>query len=54
MEQYAYIRVSTKEQNVDRQLAAIESYDLPPKNIYCDYQSERILTDRHIRNCFEK
>lgn len=41
MEQYAYIRVSTKEQNVDRQLLALEPYHIPKKNIYCDYQSGR-------------
>lgn len=39
MEQYAYIRVSTKEQNIDRQLLALEQYHIPLKNIYCDYQS---------------
>ena len=39
MKKYAYVRVSTKEQNVDRQLKALEPYDIPKKNIYCDYQS---------------
>lgn len=39
MEQYAYIRVSTKEQNVERQIFALEPYHIPKKNIYCDYQS---------------
>ena len=39
MEQYAYIRVSTKEQNIDRQLLALEQYHILMKNIYCDYQS---------------
>ena len=39
MEIFAYIRVSTKEQHVDRQLAALQGYDVPEKNIYCDYQS---------------
>ena len=39
METYAYIRVSTKEQNIDRQLMAIEGYEIPKKNIYCDRQS---------------
>lgn len=39
MEQYAYIRVSTKEQNIDRQLLALEQYHIPLINIYCDYQS---------------
>lgn len=39
MEKYAYIRVSTKEQNIDRQVLALESYRIPEKNVYCDYQS---------------
>ena len=39
MKQYAYIRVSSKDQNVDRQLAALEPYQIPKKQIYCDWQS---------------
>lgn len=39
MAEFAYVRVSTKEQNIDRQLAALEPYDIPKKNIFCDYQS---------------
>ena len=39
MEEYAYIRVSSKDQNVDRQMIALEPYHIPKKNIYCDYQS---------------
>lgn len=39
MKKYAYVRVSTKEQNIDRQILALESYKIPKKNIYCDYQS---------------
>lgn len=39
MKQYAYIRVSSKDQNVDRQLAALEPYHLPPNQIFCDRQS---------------
>ena len=31
MAEYAYIRVSTRDQNVDRQLAALEPYKLPAK-----------------------
>ena len=37
--QYAYIRVSTKEQNIDRQMLALEPYKISKKNIYCNYQS---------------
>ena len=36
---FAYVRVSTKKQNIDRQIAALEQYEIPEKNIYCDYQS---------------
>ena len=39
METYAYIRVSTKEQNIDRQLAALEPFSIPESHIFCDYQS---------------
>ena len=39
MAEFAYMRVSTKEQNIDRQLAALEPYNIPKKNIFCDYQS---------------
>lgn len=39
MEQYAYIRVSTKDQNIDRQILALKPYQISNKNIYCDYQS---------------
>lgn len=39
MNTFAYIRVSTKDQNVDRQMAALEPYKIPKKNIFCDYQS---------------
>lgn len=36
MSNYAYIRVSTKEQKEDRQLNALEGLDIPGKNIYID------------------
>lgn len=39
MKTYAYIRVSTKEQNIDRQILALKQYDIQEDNIYCDYQS---------------
>ena len=38
---YAYIRVSTKEQHIDRQLMALGPYKIPKKHIYCDWQSGR-------------
>lgn len=38
---YAYLRVSTKEQNLERQIVAVNEYrsDLLPENIYSDKQS---------------
>ena len=33
---YGYVRVSTKDQNPDRQLAAMEEAGVPKKNIYLD------------------
>ena len=36
---YGYIRVSTKDQNEDRQLLAMEEVNLPAKRIYMDKQS---------------
>lgn len=39
MKQYAYIRVSSKEQNIERQLAALAPYHIPASHIFCDHQS---------------
>lgn len=36
---YGYARVSTKEQNEDRQLIALEAFPVPGKNIFIDKQS---------------
>lgn len=36
---YGYIRVSTREQNEDRQLIALRELTIPDKNIYVDKQS---------------
>ena len=39
MKKYGYVRVSTKEQNTDRQLIALKEYGIPEKNILTDKQS---------------
>ena len=36
---YGYVRISTKEQNEARQLAALAEYDIPKRNLYIDRQS---------------
>lgn len=39
MKVYGYIRVSTREQNEDRQLIALREMSIPEKNIFLDKQS---------------
>lgn len=39
MSEYAYIRVSTKNQCTDRQMAAIQPFNLPEDHVFCDWQS---------------
>lgn len=36
---YGYVRVSSKEQNIGRQIAALERVPVPQENIYIDKQS---------------
>ena len=36
---YGYVRVSTKDQNEDRQIISMEGLAIPEKNIYIDKQS---------------
>ena len=36
---YSYIRVSTRDQNEDRQLIALRELEIPEKNIFIDKQS---------------
>ena len=38
---YGYARVSTREQNEDRQLIALQEVRVPKQNIYLDKQSGR-------------
>ena len=38
---YAYLRVSTKEQNEDRQLAAIQGLEITEDHVFLDKESGR-------------
>ena len=38
-QKYGYVRVSTKDQNEDRQLIALQENEVYPDNIYIDKQS---------------
>ncbi len=39
MNTYAYARVSSRDQNLDRQIAAFTEYGVPKDNIFCDKKS---------------
>ncbi len=46
---YGYVRVSARDQNEDRQLIALENFEIPKGHIFIDKQSgKKILTDRLI------
>jgi DNA invertase Pin-like site-specific DNA recombinase len=40
---FGYIRVSTQEQNIDRQFLALKAFNIPKRNIYIDRQSGKDL-----------
>ncbi len=48
MEQYAYIRVSTKEQHIDRQIMALKPYSISPKIFTAIISPEKTLNVRNI------
>lgn len=54
MGKYGYLRVSSKDQNLDRQYAALASYQIPKENIYVDKMSgkdfQRTAYQKMIRN----
>jgi len=47
---YGYVRVSTAEQNEDRQIIAMNELKIPSCYIYTDKVSEKILSVRHTRH----
>lgn len=53
-EKYAYIRVSTKEQNEDRQMRAINRLGIKAGNIYCDKQSGKDFERPRYRKMLRK
>ena len=46
---YGYIRISSKDQNEDRQLIALRESDVMPDNIYTDKQSGKDFNRPHSR-----
>lgn len=51
---YGYMRVSTKEQNEDRQLIAMNEMEIPEKNIYMDKQSGKDFERPAYRKLLKK
>ena len=51
---YGYMRVSSKEQNEDRQRIAIEEAGVPEKNIYMDKQSGKDFERPQYKKLYRK
>lgn len=51
---YGYIRVSTRDQNEDRQLAALSAYDIPERNLFMDKQSGKDFNRPAYRRLIKK
>ena len=51
---YSYVRVSSKEQNEDRQLIAMQELSIPEKNIYMDKQSGKDFERPQYRKLVRK
>ena len=54
MKTYGYIRVSSTDQNEDRQMAAMNDLQIPPENIIMDKQSGKNFERRGYKNLMEK
>ncbi len=54
IETYGYIRVSTREQNEDRQLIAMQSLSIPKKNLFTDKQSGKDFQRPQYRRLIRK
>ena len=51
MKQYAYVRVSSKDQNPERQIAAMRELGITEKYIYVDKMSGKDLKGQNIARC---
>ena len=51
---YAYVRVSTREQNEDRQLIAMNELQVPKKNIFIDKQSGKDFERPHYKKLIKR
>lgn len=51
---YGYIRVSTREQNEDRQILALKDLSIPEKNLFIDKQSGKDFERPQYRKMVRK
>ena len=51
---YGYIRVSTQEQNEDRQLIALRQLSIPEQNIFMDKQSGKDFNRANYKRLVQK
>ena len=51
--EYGYARVSTKEQNEQRQMIALQDFGIAEEAIYLDKQSGKALCGRSIKSSCE-
>ena len=51
---YGYARVSTTEQNADRQLLALEEFGVPRRHIFIDHQSGKDFERPQYRRLLRK
>lgn len=50
MKRYAYIRVSTKEQNIERQILALKPYNISKKIFIVIISRVKTFNVQHIKN----
>ena len=51
---YGYVRVSSRDQNEDRQMIALKEFSISEKNIYVDKQSGKNFDRPEYRKLFRK
>ena len=51
---YGYIRVSSADQNEDRQVSALSELNIPPKNLFIDKQSGKDFERRSYQKLFKR
>ena len=51
---YGYVRVSTKEQNEDRQFLALKEFEVKPENIFVDKQSGKDFERKNYQKLIRK